>query len=247
MNHGGAGSPSLNGAKQSTNPQGQEETLIPVPDLWGSLLPIPAIGLNSPPTPQGRENLLYPFLTDGGACSPSMTNGGACSPSLADGEACFPSINNRGAWLTSLNYGGACSISLTDGRACSPPLTDRGACSPYLTIRGACSPPLTDRGACSPSLTDRGACSPPLTDRGACSPFLKWGQTIHLSRRHPTNTFISSQKTKIYVLGAEWDRPSRVGCLRIRPAFERTEQDKDRTGHGRTSQVEKRTGCFPRL
>ena len=61
------------------------------------------------------------------------------------------------------------------------------------------------------------------------------------------DTFILSQKTKRSVLEAEWDRPSRAGRLRIWPVFDRIEQDKERTGQGRTGQVEDRTGCFPRL
>ena len=71
-----------------------------------------------------------------------------------------------------------------------------------------------------------------------------------LDVRTPTNltdTFISSQNTMRSVLEAEWDRLSRAGRLRIRPAFDRTEQDKDRTGQGRTGPVEDRTGCSPRL
>ena len=37
------------------------------------------------------------------------------------------------------------------------------------------------------------------------------------------------------VLKAEWDidRPSQAGRLRIQPVFDRTKQDKDRTGQGR--------------
>ena len=32
------------------------------------------------------------------------------------------------------------------------------------------------------------------------------------------------------------DRPSQAGLLRIRPVFDRTEQDKDRAGQGRAGQ-----------
>ena len=51
--------------------------------------------------------------------------------------------------------------------------------------------------------------------------------------RTPTNltdTFMSSQETKISVLEIKWDRPSQAGRLRIWQVFDRTEQDKDGTG-----------------
>ena len=63
-----------------------------------------------------------------------------------------------------------------------------------------------------------------------------------LDVRTPTNltdSFFSSQNTKRSVLEAEWQaEPSGPG--QIRPVFDRTEKDKDRTGQGRTGQDEDR-------
>ena len=46
---------------------------------------------------------------------------------------------------------------------------------------------------------------------------------------NPTNTFISSQKTKSSVPPKLWDRPRRAGCLTAYQMFDRTEQDRDKT------------------
>ena len=65
---------------------------------------------------------------------------------------------------------------------------------------------------------------------------------------NPTDTFIWPQKTKRFVLEAEWNRPSRAVRLQICPVFVRTEQGKDRTGQGRTGQDrtgQDRTGQRP--
>ena len=61
---------------------------------------------------------------------------------------------------------------------------------------------------------------------------------------NPTETFISSKKTKRSVLEAV---PSQAGHLQIWTVFDRTERDKDRTGQGRTGQDDDRRGCFPQL
>ena len=47
---------------------------------------------------------------------------------------------------------------------------------------------------------------------------------------NPPDKFISSKKTKISVLKAEW---ADKGCLGIWEVFDRTEQDKDMAGPGR--------------
>ena len=60
-----------------------------------------------------------------------------------------------------------------------------------------------------------------------------------------TDTFIFSQKTYSSVLPKPGARPRRAGCLTARRMFDRTEQDKDMTGQGRTWQNEDRTGCCP--
>ena len=62
-----------------------------------------------------------------------------------------------------------------------------------------------------------------------------------------TDTFISSQKTKNSVPPKPWDRPGGAGCFRVWRMFDRTEQDKEMTGQGRTVQDDDRRGCFPRL
>ena len=62
-----------------------------------------------------------------------------------------------------------------------------------------------------------------------------------------TDTFILSQKTKSSVPPKPWDWPRKAGCLTVRWTFDRTEQDKDRTGQTRTVQDEDRRGCFPQL
>ena len=47
------------------------------------------------------------------------------------------------------------------------------------------------------------------------------------------------------MLAKPWDRPRRAGFLTVRRMFDRTEQDKDRTGQGRTVQDDDRRGFNP--